>query len=277
MKPPTSLLHLPIALLATTTLASRILNIVAHEDDDLLFMNPHILSHIASGDDIRTLFLTAGDAGLGAEYWTSRQAGSLAAYAEMAGVENTWEESDLGIPGRDIPLYTLGGRDQISLAFLHLPDGSNDGGGFPSTGQQSLEKLWKGSIGQIDTVDGSGAAYTGGELVDALVQVITGYGPDELNSQDFVDDFGSGDHSDHTAGALFVNEAAAVSGFADAVTPFEGYPVKNFPSNVDGEGLAAKKAAFYTYSAFDTAACASDQSCSATEYEAWLQREYPVN
>ncbi|KAL4863821.1 hypothetical protein BDV12DRAFT_201755 [Aspergillus spectabilis] len=274
MQLPTFLILL--GLFAATGLCS-ILNFVAHEDDDLLFMNPDILDRIASGDSVRTIFLTAGDAGLGPDYWKSRQAGSLAAYAEMAGVANNWDESDLGIPGKDIPLYTLGESRQISLAYLHLPDGSGDGNGFASTGYQSMEKLWKNSIGQIGTVDGSGTTYTRDELINTLSQIVNDYQPNEVNAQDYINDFGTGDHSDHTSGALFANQAAVASIFSDTVTAYEGYPTKSLPPNVEGDTLAAKKAAFFTYAAFDTAACASDQSCAATEYEAWLLRQYALN
>ena len=41
----------------------RDLNIVAHEDDDLLFTNPDELTSIRAGFPVRTVFITAGDAG----------------------------------------------------------------------------------------------------------------------------------------------------------------------------------------------------------------------
>jgi hypothetical protein len=160
---------------------------------------------------------------------------------------------------------------------LHLPDGSADGNGFASTGNESMEKLWKSIIGQIRTVDESGTTYTHEELINTLAQIINDYNPDRVNGQDHIHDFGTGDHSDHTAGALFVNRAAWASIFTGTVSAYEGYPIENLPSNVDGDSLKAKQSAFYTYATFDTAACASDQACTATQYEAWLQRQYIIN
>ncbi|KAL2871415.1 GlcNAc-PI de-N-acetylase-domain-containing protein [Aspergillus lucknowensis] len=279
-------MHLPllptIALTLSTltlTLADRNLYIVAHQDDDLLFLNPSLLHSIRDNHSIQTIYLTAGDAGLGPEYWTSRQTGALAAYAQMAGVSNTWDESGLEIPAGEIRLYTLRERAEnpISLAFMHLPDGNGDGSGFAATGNESLEKLWKGAIGTINTVDESGISYTREELISALASVIDRYGPDSVSAQDYVDAFGSGDHSDHTAGALFANEAAVRSSFGGSVAAYEGYPIKDLPANVGGADLDAKKAAFYTYAPYDSAACASDAACGGREYELWLQREYLAN
>lgn len=62
--------------------ATQTLNIVAHQDDDLLFLSPDLINDIASGRSVRTVFLTAGDAGNGRDYWISRQAGSQAAYSK---------------------------------------------------------------------------------------------------------------------------------------------------------------------------------------------------
>ncbi|KAL2817709.1 hypothetical protein BDW59DRAFT_165865 [Aspergillus cavernicola] len=257
--------------------SQRSLNIVAHQDDDLLFINPKTIQSISAGRGIRTVFLTAGDAGLGPDYWTSRQSGTMAAYAEMAGVSSDWEESDTGVPDKDIPLFTLRDRDDISVAFLHMPDGSADGNGFASTGNESLEKLWKYEIATIGTVDESGTVYTRGDLISTLTWIIDDYEPDSLNAQNYLDDFGTGDHSDHTAGALFTNEAAIESTFPGYVIGYVGYESQDLPANVLGEDLEAKKAAFYTYGNYDSAVCTSDDSCIGTEYELWLQREYPRN
>ena len=66
---------------------------VAHEDDDLLFLNPDIDAAFAAGKYVTTVYLTAGsctgDVGEGA-YYLTREAGDLEAYAHLAGVANEW-------------------------------------------------------------------------------------------------------------------------------------------------------------------------------------------
>jgi hypothetical protein len=39
------------------------MNIVAHEDDDILFLSPDLVHDIRHGRCVRTVFVTAGDAG----------------------------------------------------------------------------------------------------------------------------------------------------------------------------------------------------------------------
>lgn len=47
-----------------TLLQNGVMTIVAHTDDDLLFMNPDIATSIAEGNVATTVFVTAGDAGV---------------------------------------------------------------------------------------------------------------------------------------------------------------------------------------------------------------------
>ncbi|KAL2869445.1 PIG-L family deacetylase [Aspergillus lucknowensis] len=274
MKPSTFLTG--VALI-TPVFSDNTLSIVAHPDDDFLFINPDILHDIANGFNVRTVYLTSGDGGESWPYWTGRQAGALAAYAQMAGVESVWDEGDIGVEGKDIPLYTLRDHPSVSLAFMHIPDGSIDGNGFPATGQESLEKLWKGAIPRIRTVDESGTTYSRDELINTLTQIINDYQADSLNSLDYLHDYGTGDHSDHTSAGLFTNTAAIPSNFPGDVIAYRGYPIKYDPPTIGGDDLVRKKEAFYTYASYDPAVCASDASCQGTEYELWLPRLYTAN
>ena len=63
--------------------AGKTMNIVAHEDDDLLFLSPALLRDVRRGRCVRTVFVTAGDAservGGTADqrsvYWHAREVG----------------------------------------------------------------------------------------------------------------------------------------------------------------------------------------------------------
>ena len=92
----------PAVVRAQAAQAPRDLQIVAHEDDDVIFMNPDIRNDIKAGHTVRTVFVTAGNVcpdGKGTcapmgpfdtdtKYWQSRERGALAAYATMAGKVN---------------------------------------------------------------------------------------------------------------------------------------------------------------------------------------------
>ncbi|KAE8356865.1 putative deacetylase LmbE-like domain-containing protein [Aspergillus coremiiformis] len=266
-----------LAILGPLTLsAAQTLNFVAHQDDDLLFLSPDLLGEVRSGRDVRTVFLTAGDAGNGEAYWTSRQAGSLAAYAQMVGVANDWIEGDAGIQGYDIPVYSLAAKPQIELAFMHLPDGNLDGSGFASTGSLSLQKLFDGTIQQIHTVDSSGTTYTKDQLIDVLADIIENFKPDRINTSDFVNDIGGGDHSDHYTTGYFVDHATRVADNNAAFFGYMGYPVISLPANLPAATVADKKAIFYQYAVYDAGTCHTDAGCAGRPELDWFQRQYTV-
>ena len=63
-----ALIPLSYVVLNTTSAAASsssgpTLNVVAHEDDDLLFLSPDLLHVIQAGGSVRTIFVTAGDDG----------------------------------------------------------------------------------------------------------------------------------------------------------------------------------------------------------------------
>ena len=124
----------PIRSVLAAASTSSVLNIVAHEDDDLLFLSPTVLHAVQGGSTVCTIFVTAGDAGNSETYWMGRQNGMQAAYAEMAGVSNSWNQADAGISGHPMPLFTLSAMPAISLIFMHLPDGNPNGTGYSRCG-----------------------------------------------------------------------------------------------------------------------------------------------
>lgn len=64
--------------------------VVAHPDDDLLFQAPDLQTDVSGNNCITVVFLTAGDSGTNSGYAKSREAGSAAAYAQMAGTPNAY-------------------------------------------------------------------------------------------------------------------------------------------------------------------------------------------
>ncbi|KAE8402112.1 putative deacetylase LmbE-like domain-containing protein [Aspergillus pseudonomiae] len=241
--------------------AAQTLNIVAHQDDDLLFLSPDILHEVQAGRRVRTVFLTAGDAGeVSTGYWEQRQAGSQAAYAQMADVSDIWTQSDAGIDGKNIPAFTLAGNPDISLVFLQLPDGNGVGDGFPNTGSASLQKLWQSEISSIQTVNGS-TSYTNDELIDTLASLMSDFSPDRINTQDYTHEYGGGDHSDHYTTAYYVQQAAERYSTTHTLTGYTGYPIQSMAQNVFGDDLQAKQSAFFTYAAHDSKVCHDVASC----------------
>jgi LmbE family N-acetylglucosaminyl deacetylase len=265
----------PNALGATGCTAGTVMNFVAHQDDDLLFMSPTLISAIRSRMCVRTVYVTAGDANGSAAYWKSREAGVKAAYAELAGVANTWTTGDAGITGHPLALATLAGTTNISLVFMRLPDGWMDGSGGSRYGFQSLQKLYQGTINRITANDRS-SSYTLPALQGTLLALMNDYRPNRIATLDFAGAYSDGDHSDHHTVGYLVLTAQRQYSMPHTVTGFEGYGIAQRDSNVSEPDLATKTAAFFTSAQFDVNTCGTAAACSSRPESAWFSRQYQV-
>ncbi|HEU5373453.1 MAG TPA: PIG-L family deacetylase, partial [Gaiellaceae bacterium] len=262
----------PTALAATC--AGSTIDFVAHEDDSILFHDPQIPREIAAGRCVRTVFLTAGDAGLGSSYWLGREAGVRAAYAEMMNVSNTWSKSDAGVAGHPIPLFASTATPRVSLAFMRLPDGNKDGSGFSATGNRSLQKLWLGSVPSLTALDGT-SSYTRSDLISVLRTLMISAGADRVLTQDFVGPFGDSDHSDHHATAYFTRTASRQYTTPHLLVGFQDYGIMNLPENLSSSDSQAKEATWFAYAPDDPNVCQTESSCQASVNVAdWWHREY---
>jgi LmbE family N-acetylglucosaminyl deacetylase/uncharacterized protein (DUF2141 family) len=264
------------------------MNIVAHQDDDLIFQNPALLEAIAAGDCVRTVFVTAGDAGLGEAYWREREEGSRAAYAVMAGVANSWTKSESTVAGHTLHVATLNGKPTVSQVYLRLPNGGASGTGYAATGFKSLPKLWRSSnpepasltpISELSALDGS-ATYTYGGLLATLEALIAEFEPEVISTQDFTTEFGAGDHADHITVAKLTRIAANAWTTEHVLRSYMDYESKNFAVNVFEPQLSKKLSAYYAYAAHDSnEACATQHQCEEpfyADYWAWLKRQIVV-
>ncbi len=256
------------------------MTVVAHEDDSLLFQSPDLLHAIQNGSCVRSVYVTAGDAGAGMSHATSRENGAEAAYAEMAGVADNWTQSDAGVSGHPMVLQTLAAKPNISIVFIRLPDGNiGTGAGYPSTGFESLQKLWGGtSVGTISTIhaiDGS-TSYTRQGLIDTLLSLFQSFQPATIDVQDYVGTFGDGDHSDHHASAYFAREAHKRYTTAHTFVGYMDYASASQPQHVFGSDLTGKQNAFFTYAQYDTSMCGSVSACSGVKAGGFLKAQYTV-
>ncbi|MET3951618.1 PIG-L family deacetylase [Arthrobacter sp. UYEF36] len=255
--------------------AGTAMNIVAHQDDDLLFQSPGLLSAIRDGLCVRTVYLTAGDANDSEAYWSAREDGVKAAYAHLAGVADAWTTADAGIAEHPIPVATLDGATKLSLAFMRLPDGHRDGRGGSDYGYESLQKLYSGAISTITAVNDS-SSYTLPELRGTLLALMNSYQPDQISTLDFAGTFGDGDHSDHHTVAYLVLAAQQLYTLPHTITGYQGYPISQRPANVVDPDLTAKTDAFLAYAQHDSKTCTTALDCSNNSVGNWLSRSYTV-
>jgi len=257
-----------------------IMNVVAHEDDDLLFINPDISHDLAHHDCVRTIYITAGDDGRGAAYLLRREAGSRAAYSVMLHTTKLWNYQQLVLAsGATVVSASPYDNPDISLVFLRLPDGNLDGEGFDVTGHQSLARLKAGAISEITGVDG-GQTYTSDQLIATLTALMRQYQPVRINTQAQDSGIVVADHSDHVATGQYT--ALAAEAYAEqihhpvVVRNFMGYPIRALPANLPAGDVAQKSTAFFAYAVNDPGVCTSIRMCAETRssYGLYLQRQY---
>jgi hypothetical protein len=248
------------------------LNVVAHEDDDLLFMSPPLRASI---DDkrhfVRTIYLTAGDVAEGSstDRWSRREAGIRAAYAEMAGVANAWAEST---PAPGMHQYTLVGAPRVSLVFMRL---------YEAYGGDFLGRLWRREIAEISDIfgpsdaSGTNQKFTRQGLIDALTGEYARFKAHRINAMDSSLTL-EGSHADHVAAALFALAAKAAYTPDHAFVIHRDYNISAAPRNVWGPDYVSKEHVFFDlYAPQDPADPGAGRNAGeADAYAAWQHRHY---
>lgn len=290
-----------------------VLAVVAHQDDDLLLMNPALLRKIRAGAAVRTIYLTAGDAGLMRwddgylslsphgvlrYHWQLREEGIRAAYAAMARVANAFQKSTLILGGQPTVLFTLRDAPQVSLVFLRLPDGNMDGAGFEGTCHASLARLWSGELHEIRRIDSDDNCsakepdatrppYDRGALIQLLGGAMKDAAVDEVWTLDALGQSGR-DHSDHLTAARFAVEARKAFAPQRALHMFRGYNIEREPANLTPEEHREKQEIFMTYTPYDMckyprptdpSGRADAESCDRAMgegYASWEWRQFEV-
>ncbi|MGW0120714.1 PIG-L family deacetylase [Streptomyces sp. NPDC003327] len=259
---------------------ASVVQIVAHPDDDLFFMNPDIGQSLRSAHPLTSVYLTAGESdGVNARpadapatepdkarYAEARQNGIRAAYAEMVTGDRTsaWERTSLPTAGGGAAeLDTLRAKPQVKLVWLQL----REAGSISDDRPHSLNGLWHGRIDALESQRSSGTpvgadfTYTKEQVVATIAGLLDHFRPTFVRMQDptpgtYEKDGRLRDHQDHLYGARFVQ--AALARYADApghprvgVQNYLGYPTSTLPHTLDPDTADAKLRTLKTYSWLD--------------------------
>lgn len=244
--------------------ATSEVNFVAHQDDDILFMNPDIHEAIRAGRCVETVFITGGEwNGVASsmtreQYAASRNRGTQAAYAAMAGVANNWTRTATQLNGRNIEVATLAGAPTIKLIYVSIRDGND------SIDANSLQDLYRGARTSIKTLVPAGSpngitavTYTRANLIQTLLAILTTYQATLLRTQDYAPNTQlGGNHPDHIFGALFVMEAAKIyRGITNDLHVtwqiYRDYNIASSPVNLGGAQINQKNTILNAYKVHD--------------------------
>lgn len=260
--------------------AGSVVQVVAHPDDDLFFMNPDLSRSLLSGTQVTTAYLTSGESdgrneargGAAkdpeqpadrAHYAEARQNGIRSAYAQMATGDRTSAWKRTVIPtagGGQAELDVLIAKPQVNLVWLMLREARSTTADTP----ESLRGLWNGRIPALDAQLTSGTpvkqpfTYTKDQLIQAIAGVLERYRPTTIRMQDptpgrYGDNGRYTDHQDHMYGARFVQAATAayaaqVRGRPHfSVQSYLGYHNGTLPHSLDPQTAETKTGYLRTY------------------------------
>jgi LmbE family N-acetylglucosaminyl deacetylase len=250
------------------------MTIVAHADDDLLFMNPDISNSIAAGEGSTTIFVTAGDAGYDDWYWQAREQGAKAAYAMMAGVDD-WQDEIVSVTYEgttfEVVSSYLVSAPEVRLYFLRIPDGA--GAIADPADYETLARLEAGTLAAATTIDDA-ASYTRADLVAVLTALMEAHDPSQFRLQVAEGDFATGEHTDHVHATEFALEALAqFSGTDFQVTHYVNYQSDQLAANLSPEDAAFALEVMQAYAAFDVGATDENGNLLPV-YLDWSARQY---
>jgi LmbE family N-acetylglucosaminyl deacetylase len=229
------------------------LSLVAHPDDDLLFLNPDIASDLPSGAETWVVYLTAGNLspGPGGEpYADQRINGLRAAYARAAKVpanQAVWDFQLITLPsGRQLASNQLRQAPHVRLVwtYINAANGADNG---------DLYRMWADPAFVAHPID-TRPSYTKAQFIAMLKELVEHLQPEFLR---ITDPSGQeiGDHIDHAyAGKFAATANLDIDGqCVRRMDAYFGYAAANFPPNSAGYWFDEKLAIWRAYKPFDPA------------------------
>ncbi|MFD1539948.1 PIG-L family deacetylase [Nonomuraea guangzhouensis] len=257
-----------------SVLGERFVQVVAHPDDDLLFMSPDLYGGVRGERPSVTVYLTAGEGTAGLDdhhdpyvYAQDRVEGLRAAYAHLAGVRNAWRSTMMTAGRLSVQVDSLVERPRVMLIYAGLPDGGDprvDGG------RDALTRLWAGQS-CVRLFGGADRPCVHREDVVRLLRAI--YRKYHANVVRTLDPAPPPrcrmcDHPDHVASARFA--AAAAEGEQVRLVAYRGYPMTVWAPNVPRRMRELKREIFGIYRSHDY------RARSGWHYGAWFERMYKI-
>jgi LmbE family N-acetylglucosaminyl deacetylase len=249
------------------------LAIVAHEDDDLLFMQPDLMEKVQAATGVTILYITAGDDGHNLAYIEDRQFGVMSGYGTVANdALADWRCGWLQLADHPAQHCRLADAN-LSLVFLGYPDGGVEG-----QFENSLLSMWKGETTSAATKSRQPSTYTQDELIAAVAQVIQQTNPTTLRTLDVESTHGH-DHEDHMIVGALALLADARSGVAPRILTYRGYNIASEIPVKPAAFVAPQLTALEAYDACATqcdAACGGVCSSTVTSHIQWASRRLAI-
>jgi len=242
---------------------SDALFLAAHEDDDMIFMQPELLRRISEGASTTTIYATtAGPKGRGPGVLDA----ATVAYGKIAG-SDAWECGPLRLGTIVVEHCRLRDRP-VSLVDFGIADGTPSG-----NRTNSLLHLFDGSVQQLPA-DTAGSV-TSESVIDLFTDLLEATTPNAIETLELAGSHGR-DNSSHMFVASIGLWAAARVGYSGSVTWHRGYNVDLEAPTLAGDDLSDARTMLGYYEACVTHCGPCGQPCASLReaHEIWLARQY---
>lgn len=251
------------------------LAVVAHQDDDLLFMQPDLTDLVEDRAGLVNVYVTAGNGRTHGDRAITTAAdrydGLLVSYAQAAGLAPDWACGVIDIAGSSAEHCRLEAAN-LSLVFLGYPDGGKEG-----EMRDSLLHLWEGRSNGAMTIGLRPTHHDQASLIATVGGIVEAVQPTTIRTLEIAATHGR-DHADHMiAGALALLGAAAAQSPAELIS-YRGYGTEDEDENLI-ETLFERSANLVShYEACVTGCAPCGLSCPKIEpaHAVWLRRRYAV-
>ncbi len=243
------------------------LMVIAHFDDDMIFMQPELLHAIEAGS-LTTVYVTSGDLIHGNARAEHTFEAARVAYAAAAAASD-WDCGYVQVG--ESPVHHCRLQDaQISLIGLDIPDGGTEG-----EETNSLLHLVERTVSSLPIMGAVGGRATAATITDTVAALISTTAPDEIHALDLAASHGR-DHSSHLLSSSFALWGAAQAGYPGAMRFHRGYNVDSEPVTLsqDDYDLVVPMLAYFEACYYGCAPCGSPCTTLNEAHEIWMHRQY---
>lgn len=257
----------------------RALSVVAHHDDDLLFLSPDLLSAVQQGASVTTIFFNASDY-KSLEAMVDREAGVRNAYGLVAGIDlGSWVASRYDV-GDVSSTRWQADNGRLTIIELRIPDN-----GTTINGINALAWRMFANDEPVATRDGAlnpAQTLRYPQLAAFLAGVAKDFQPTVVRSLDPYADLHTeaggeynGYHRDHVVASRLTALGLSGTEYAPLVTHYRDYSTGIAPANVSNDGYTLKQTAWTEYAKRDPEVTSSQATIDM--YDGWLHRQYQVD
>jgi hypothetical protein len=249
---------------------ARSMVVIAHFDDDMVFMQPELIEAIEARS-LTTVYVTSGDPIYGIERAERNLKIAQIAYSSIAHSAD-WDCGYVLVGNAPVHHCKLPGRG-ISMIGLDVPDGGVEGADY-DVGPLNLVEGGTPDVPLLGAVHGNATVDS---IIDTLAAVLTETQPAEIHALDLAATHDR-DHPSHLFSSSFALWAAARVGYRGPIQWHRGYNVKdeNLPITLDGADAARARVMLGYYDAcyFGCGPCGSSCPVLTEAHEGWMVRQY---